>query len=51
MFEKDLSSMAPILEEAYKLKFGERPNYNKLKFMFESRFLEYNISPKGKFSW
>ena len=43
--------LAPLLEEASKLEFSEKPDYGKLRFMLEKILLENGLIPNSKYSF
>lgn len=45
MFCQGILSLAPILEEAYSLKYDQEPNYNKLKYMIKIAMVDNGIKP------
>ena len=40
-----------ILTYAYNLEYEERPDYNRLRFMFKKILLDKNFVPWNKFDW
>ena len=50
---KDTNSrlLAPMLDEASKLEFSEKPAYGKLRFMLEKILLENGLIPNSKYSF
>jgi len=45
------SFLISLLVEANKIKFNERPNYGKLRFLLQQQLLENDIAPEKQFSW
>lgn len=43
--------LVPLLEEASKLEFGEKPAYGKLRFILEKILLENGLIPNSKYSF
>ena len=43
--------MVEILSYAYNLEYEERPDYNRLKFMFKKILLDQEYIPNNKFDW
>jgi hypothetical protein len=43
--------LAPFVEEIYKLKFSDEPNYSKLKFLLTQVLLQQDVIPDLKFDW
>jgi hypothetical protein len=43
--------LIPILDEAYKIEYDEKPNYGKLRFFLELVLLENGSIPDKNYSW
>ena len=41
----------PLLKYAYRLRYTERPDYDKIKFMFMKILLDKDYLPDNKFDW
>jgi len=41
----------PLLKYSYKLRFEERPNYDKMRFMIKSILLQKDFLPDNRFDW
>lgn len=48
---KETEFLLPFLKYTYRLKFNERPNYSKLKFMLKNILIEREFVPDNKFDW
>lgn len=43
--------LLPFTQEVFKLKFKEKPNYSKLKFLLSKVLLANDVSPNLIFDW
>lgn len=43
--------MLDLLNYAYELEFDERPDYERIKFLFRKILLDRNFLPEKKFDW
>ena len=48
---EDVQVLIPILEEANQIKFEEKPNYGKLRFLLEKILLDSDMVPDSKYSF
>lgn len=49
--DKETEFLLPLLSYSYKLKYEEKPNYNRLRFMFKKILLDKGFFPSDKFDW